>query len=187
MAPLYVLPVGRVDAEALMSIETGLRVLLNVAVTRLAALPEPEHAYNAARSQYNSALILRQLLELCPAGALRLLAVTEKDLFIPMLTFVFGQAQVGGKLALVSLARLRQEFYGLESSAPLLHERALKESLHELGHTFELFHCLDATCLMSVSTGISQVDLKSGYCASCAWLLHERLDGASRGEPASSP
>ena len=93
-----------------------------------------------------------------------------------MLTFIFGQAQLGGRLALVSLARLRQEFYGLPSDRELLRERALKESLHELGHTFGLLHCREAACTMSLATGIRQLDAKGGgYCAGCAALLHEKI------------
>ena len=88
-----------------------------------------------ARRQYGSIPVLETLVERCPADALKLLAVTERDLFIPVLTFVFGQAQLGGRVAVVSLARLRQEFYGLPPNREVFLERALKEALHETGHT----------------------------------------------------
>ena len=64
-----------------------------------------------------------------------MLAVTERDLFIPVLTFVFGQAQLGGRVAVVSLARLRQEFYGLAPNREVFWSAPLKEALHETGHT----------------------------------------------------
>ncbi len=70
-----------------------------------------------------------------------MLALTGRDLFVPVLTFVFGQAQLGGRVAVVSLARLRQEFYGMAPNGEILMERAVKEALHETGHTFGLVHC----------------------------------------------
>jgi archaemetzincin len=119
---------------------------------------------------------LRDLLKQCPADAVRVLAITEKDLFIPMLSFVFGQAQLQGQMAIVSLARLRQEFYELPANRALFLARALKETVHELGHTFGLTHCLDRKCPMSLSTSIQQVDGKTDeFCESCKILLRETL------------
>ena len=89
--------------------------------------------------------ILRSLLNLKPEGENRLLGITDVDLFIPMLSFVLGQAQLGGPTAVVSVARLRQEFYGLPPDLPLLRARAVKEAVHEIGHTFGLTHCADST------------------------------------------
>ena len=87
-----------------------------------------------------------------------MLAVTDRDLFIPVLTFVYGHAQLGGRVAVVSLARLRQEFYGMAPNHELLLERAAKEALHESGHTFGLVHCADRSCAMSLATNIRQID-----------------------------
>jgi archaemetzincin len=103
---------------------------------------------------------------------MKLLAVTEQDLFLPMFTFIYGQAQLGGKVGIVSLARLRQEFYGLAGDSELLRERACKEALHERGHAFGLVHCRDENCVMSASTDIQRVDGKRGeFCNSCRILL----------------
>ena len=77
--------------------------------------------------------------------------MTEIDLYIPVLTFVFGEAQLADGGAVVSAHRLHQEFYGMPTDPELLHERLLKESLHELGHTYGLRHCPDYTCVMSSS------------------------------------
>jgi archaemetzincin len=99
----------------------------------------------------------------------KVLGISERDLFIPMLTFVFGQAQMDGQYALVSTARLRQEFYGLPGMDPLLDQRLIKEACHELGHAFGLAHCGNAACPMSLSTTIRHVDSKSTeYCDGCA-------------------
>ena len=93
-----------------------------------------------------------------------------------MLTFVFGQAQLNGPMAVVSLARLRQEFYRLPPSRILLTARALKEVLHEVGHTFGLIHCQDRSCTMSLATNIQQLDMKgSEFCRSCEIILRESI------------
>jgi archaemetzincin len=139
------------------------------------ALSEPEYAWDPQRRQYSSSLILRDILARLPRGASRVCAITEKDLFIPMLSFIYGQAQVGGNAAIVSLARLRQEFYGLPANDALLAARARKEVLHELGHTYGLVHCPEVNCAMSLATNIRQLDLKgNGYCADCRALLSEK-------------
>src|SRR2546425_5768844 len=98
----------------------------------------------------------------------RLLGVTGLDLYIPILTFVFGEAQLGGPCAVVSAHRLRQEFYGLPPNKELLRQRLRKEAVHELGHTFDLTHCDDYRCAMAPSHAVEWIDLKeSTLCATC--------------------
>jgi archaemetzincin len=136
---------------------------------------DPEFAFDAKRKQYNSTLLLRRVVERPPAGAQRVLALVEGDLFIPMLSFVYGQAQVDGLGALVSATRLRQEFYGLPADPGLLSTRFRKEVLHEMGHTLSLVHCNDAVCVMSLATNVRQVDAKAEtFCGSCRRVLQER-------------
>lgn len=135
-----------------------------------------DSAFDPARRQYESTAILRLLLtRVTPEGG-RVLGVTDRDLFIPMLSFLFGHAQVDGPAALVSLARLRQEFYGLPPSAELLRERLHKEAAHELGHTCGLRHCNTPSCCMSLSTSIEYVDRKRPrFCPGCHALVREHL------------
>ena len=98
----------------------------------------------------------------------RLLGVTDRDLYIPILTFVFGEAQMGGSSAIVSYHRLRQEFYGLPPDLDLLANRLLIESVHELGHTLRLTHCDDFRCAMASSHAVEWIDIKdSGFCEDC--------------------
>ena len=98
----------------------------------------------------------------------RLLGVTERDLYIPILTFVFGEAQLGGASAIVSYHRLTQEFYGLPPDLDLLANRLLIESVHELGHTLHLTHCDDFRCAMAPSHAVEWIDIKdSGFCEDC--------------------
>ncbi len=116
------------------------------------------------------------LAQYAPPDATRILGVTDVDLSIPMLTFLFGQANLDGPIAVVSLCRLHQEFYGLPADESLLRERTVKEVLHELGHTFGLAHCSEPKCAMSLATHIELVDGKEEqYCARCGTRLVERF------------
>jgi archaemetzincin len=131
-------------------------------------IPAVDFALDASRAQYASIAVLEMLVRLCPDDAEKMLAITDRDLFVPVLTFVFGQAQLGGRTAVVSLARLRQEFYGLPENRGVFVERAAKEVLHEAGHTFGLVHCPDRNCAMSLATNVRQIDSKqAAFCAPC--------------------
>jgi archaemetzincin len=128
--------------------------------------------YAPEREQYHATLLLAELLRHIPRAGDRIVGITAEDLFIPVLTFVFGQAQLGGPAAVVSAMRLHTEFYGLPADDRLLVDRAVKEVVHELGHGFGLVHCPDRNCVMSSSTYVEDVDLKGEeYCAACSALL----------------
>jgi archaemetzincin len=95
--------------------------------------------------------------------------VTDADLYIPILTFIFGEAQLGNTGAVVSTHRLRPEFYGMPKDHRVLQGRLLKEAIHELGHTFGLHHCPDYRCVMSASHSVERIDLKQAdFCEVCA-------------------
>ncbi len=160
--------------EDLAAIEVGVAQALDLETRRLHSLPDPEFALDPKRAQYSSVEVMRAFAATAPTGTSKIVGITNRDLFIPVLTFVFGQAQLGGRLALVSLARLRQEFYSLPADHSVLVARAVKEVAHELGHTFGLAHCPDRRCVMSVSTDVRQVDGKRPtYCATCASMVRE--------------
>ena len=102
----------------------------------------------------------------------KVLGLTPFDLFIPILTFVFGQAQLNNRNALMSFYRLSQTYYGLPEDEDLFLTRCEKEALHELGHTFGLVHCRNFECVMYLSNAIEQVDLKmSAFCDACRGQL----------------
>jgi archaemetzincin len=133
---------------------------------------DAKFAHNAARGQYHSTAILERLQSISPNGNSRLLGVTAVDLFVPIFTFVFGEAQLEGNCALASLYRLSEEHYGLPADENKLRERLTKEAVHELGHTFGLRHCEDWQCVMASSHSVELVDVKSAeFCRECARLV----------------
>jgi len=125
-------------------------------------------AYSPERNQYHATLLLASLLRTLPDPGARILGVTGVDLYIPVLTFVFGQAQLAGPGAILSTYRLHNEFYGLPPDPDMLLDRVIKEAMHELGHCFGMVHCPDFRCVMNASTYVEEVDLKGDwYCREC--------------------
>jgi archaemetzincin len=170
---------------ALEELPGGLQGPLSTALWQVFGLPvvveeefdDLRYAWDEARGQVNSVMVLRELHRMAGGNGGKVLAVTGRDLFIPMLSFVFGQAQLGGPVGVVSLARLRQEFYGLPPNPGLTVARAVKEAIHELGHMFGLTHCHDLSCPMSLSTGILQADRKgTDLCLGCGVALEKTLN-----------
>lgn len=133
---------------------------------------DPETAYDRSRGQYNSRVMLKMLLADPADDASKVIGVTSVDLFTPVLTHVFGEGQLDGRVAVVSSHRLRPEAYGLPQDEALVFTRLEIEAVHELGHTFGLLHCFEPTCVMHASTYVEEIDLKSAeFCTECLRAL----------------
>jgi archaemetzincin len=168
MKKLQLLPVGTVDARLLEWLRQALYEKFRVPAEILQPALDPAFARHAERQQYHSSEILGNMQRYITSSTWRLLGVTQLDLYIPILTFVFGEAQMGGASAVVSYHRLQQEFYGLPGDLDLLANRVLIESVHELGHTLQLTHCQDYQCAMAPSHAVEWIDIKdSGFCETC--------------------
>ncbi|HTX20216.1 MAG TPA: archaemetzincin family Zn-dependent metalloprotease [Bacteroidota bacterium] len=129
---------------------------------------DPAFAFDPYRNQVNSSSIIGGFLQHFPTVDGKILGVTTSDLFVPVLTYVFGEAQLDGPIAVVSSHRLDDTLYGLPPNPDLLAQRLLKEAVHELGHTFGLIHCRDYRCVMHTSTAAEDIDIKSErFCPAC--------------------
>ena len=132
-------------------------------------------AYDLTRDQYHSTAILEKLASTSPSQAIKVIAITNVDLFIPILTHVYGEAQLAGKACIVSTFRLR-EGLPVATIEKGFEIRIVKEVLHELGHTFNLRHCKDKACIMHYCRSIKDVDRKSNqFCRYCKVLLEDEL------------
>ncbi len=137
---------------------------------------DPRTAFDVTRNQYNSTVLISSVLERFGGNAHKVLGITSVDLFVPVLTFVFGEAQFDGTAAMVSTYRLDETLYGFPPNRPLLRERLLKEAVHELGHTYGLIHCRDLDCVMRASTSVEEIDVKGvELCKRCRVQVQEKL------------
>jgi archaemetzincin len=176
---IYILLIGEAaQLIDLREVEENIKKDFACPTKTLQSTINPEDSYDPARKQYHSTKILKEMLRELPSDALKMIGIISSDLFIPILTFVFGEAQLDGKVGIVSLARLQQEFYGLPPNQALLKRRLIKEIKHELGHTFGIVHCSLRECVMSVANNIADVDSKGiSFCEGCRELLRHGSKG----------
>ena len=124
--------------------------------------------YDPGRRQYDGNALLKMLDAMYDKGKHKTIGLFRVDLFIPILTYIFGQATLNGGTAIASLYRLRSEQYGMERNDELLYDRFLKVVVHELGHAFGLIHCRKPACVMRPATCVEDLDQKdSRFCAAC--------------------
>jgi len=169
MKRLQLISVGELDGVVLEGIAVELANHFAIPCEVMPQTIDPAFAFHGERRQYHSSKLLAELQQFVTPNTWRILGVAGVDLYIPILTFVYGEAQMGGPGSVVSYYRLRQEFYGLPHDADLLRHRLLKESVHELGHTLDLTHCEDYRCAMSASHSVELIDLKeNSFCGNCA-------------------
>jgi archaemetzincin len=176
---IVVLRVGCEDVEVIRSIQVGLCEVFPGTVCEVfeQVMVVPRDAYNVARRQFLSSSILSRIWGYAGSSKIdRVLGVTDVDLFVPGLNFVFGEAECPGRAAIISLCRLRSEFYGDSPDGGLLVERSVKEAVHEVGHTLGLGHCQDTLCVMFFSNSVDDTDRKrSVFCEKCGRLVVECL------------
>ena len=164
---ILLVPVGEIDKKVIERLQSDLGKIFNKQVEVGQGMPRPDHAYNKKRNQYLSTAILKTLVEEKEYMVYgKVLGVVDLDLYVPELNFVFGEA--GQKAAVISLTRLRQEFYRLPQDQNLYHKRALTEAVHELGHTYGLGHCRSPQCVMFFSNSLMDTDRKGPeFCVEC--------------------
>jgi len=177
---IYVCPLGPVEEEILDCVTESLSKKAKVAVKVLPAVADPAYAYDEKRGQYSSKRVLKRLNVSCPRETFKIIGVTRVDLYVPILTFVFGAAQMSGQCAVISTRRLDPSFYQAPENRNLLLERVKKTAVHELGHSMGLIHCRDRRCVMFSSTRIEDTDLKGEeFCHTCGELFRWNLDKCS--------
>jgi len=159
-------PLGNIADEIIDELKGRVGGIFHCPVEIKAGFGDLAQAYNPERKQYLSSKLLASLKK--SQRDERVVGVADVDLYIPRLNYVFGEADVGSGTAIVSLCRLRQEFYGLAPDEALFLERATKEIVHELGHTFGLGHCPNNKCVMHFSNSLADTDFKeASFCSSC--------------------
>jgi len=167
--------IGNLDALLVEEVRSEITRIFGFPTEMTPLLEDVGFAFDVVRDQYHSTIIIGKLADLAPPHAVKVLAITKVDLFIPVLTHVYGEAQLGGKSCIVSTYRLNEGF-PLISSHENFYERLSKEAIHEIGHTFNLRHCRERACIMHYCRTVEDVDLKSDHlCRYCSVLLDDEL------------
>ncbi len=172
---LSIVPVGKVDKQLLEYLSLILGEFLGFVCSVEKKIKIPSSALDYSRGQYCSHILRNELIVFDSSDII--LGITGEDIFVPVLTFVFGEAEMRGRTAIVSTHRLRQKFYGLFDDRELLFKRCEKEAIHELGHIFGLKHCRKFDCVMHHTYSVESIDLKRReFCPSCVDELRESED-----------
>ena len=159
---------GNFEKDFLESIAESLSREYHMPVSIHESRSDLSEFYNPMRRQYNANELMKDLTSLSSEDHIKKIALFRVDLFIPILTYIFGQAALNGNIGVASLYRLRNEQYGMKKNDLLLLERFQKVIIHELGHMFGLVHCHFPPCVMRSSTYVEDIDQKSQHlCSKC--------------------
>lgn len=168
-AHLNIVPVGSVDELAVSVVAANLQALMGLNAAVRPVEPAPEHAYQHGRRQYDAIKIIKSLARATAAHELTL-GITQFDICTPILAFVFGESQLSGRAALISLFRITDE------KKELTYTRTAKIALHEVGHLIGISHCRTSECLMAFSANLTKLDQQQLlFCEACMVELSRRL------------
>lgn len=169
-----ILALGPVPELVLKIVAAHVSGYLDLPTCFLPQMALPPHCLDQRRGQYDAAKLIHHLNGHAFPGYTKLLALTNEDLFVPIFTHIFGEAQQGGTHAVISLSRLKSLEDGGKSADADFYERAAKVALHELGHLLDLFHCEDPACFMHFSGAIETLDaISMGFCPYCQSYLEQ--------------
>jgi archaemetzincin len=171
---IIISPIGHFDSRLIQQVGQEVQRTLGYKFLTVSVLQNVDFAFESSRNQHCSTPILEKLAGLAPPRAVKILAICSMDLFIPILTYVYGEAQLGGKACIISTHRLKE---GLGTGQPeIFIQRVVKEAIHELGHTFNLRHCEDQTCCMHYCRTVKDVDRKTQeLCRYCKVLVEDEM------------
>jgi len=172
--------IGSVDRDILRTLQYRLEEVFGQRACVADGIDLNKESWNRKRRQYLAYGLLAELPS--PEHSHdRILGVIDSDIFAPGLNFVFGQADSTGGRAIISLRRLRSEFYGSTRNEDLLRERALTEAVHELGHTYGLQHCRNPKCAMYFSNSLYDTDVKGWrFFPACQEMVRQNIVRSSK-------
>ena len=177
---ILISPIGELNTELIDAIAREIKQVFGFSTEINSIIEDLSPELDQNRQQYNSTLILGRLAANVPSHIVKVLAVAQVDLFIPILTHVYGEAQLGGTASIVSTYRLNESGSGMNIPRKYV-DRIVKEAIHELGHTFNLRHCPEEACIMHYCRNEEDVDRKSDQlCRYCKVMLADEIKRLDR-------
>jgi archaemetzincin len=168
LQPVTLVSFGYFEKELLSRLSDSVQMEFQTTVNMWENHTDLIEYYDPARRQYNGNRLLALVNSLLKKDNGKIIGLFNVDLFIPILTYIFGQAMLNGQAGVASMYRLSNQRYGMKLDEPLLYDRFTKELIHELGHTYGLIHCHQPSCVMRSSTYVEEIDLKtSRFCNHC--------------------
>jgi archaemetzincin len=168
-AHIYIVPLGEVPPVAASIVAANIETVVGLNAEVLPPFPSPEYAYVTLRSQYSAGKILNALESVADDGVLKL-GLVQCDLCTVILKFVYGESQLGGKTAVVSLCRL------MSRDPAETYLRAAKIAIHETGHLLGIGHCHAPDCLMVFASSLEKLDsLPLRFCPACRYEIARSL------------
>ncbi len=173
-ALLDLIPYGEIDPLALSVVAANLQAVVGLTTRIRPVRPHPEEAFIATRYQFDAVKVVGALGHE-KDGALFRMGVIQRDLCVPILTYVYGESQLGGQAAVISFHRLHH------IDRQVTYERGAKIAIHEAGHLLGLEHCRELGCLMRFSKQLDQLDLlPMRFCSACEYEIARLLKKAVR-------
>lgn len=171
-----VIPIGDISDIAPKVIAAHISGYLDLQAILLEPMQNPSYALDMQRLQYNVGPILQHLESGLFDSVDKVIGIMDIDLFVPVFTHVFGEARQGGRVALVSIFRLKENTMDTKSDTSITLERAAKVALHELCHLYDLTHCESRECLMHFSGSLPDLDrIPLGFCRYCSQYMREAI------------
>lgn len=184
---IILVPCDQFDESLIRKITSELKLHFGFPVTVRECHNDITEHYNPTRRQYDANKLMQMLRAFPGEEAVRIVGLFRVDLYIPVLTYIFGQAILGGDKAVVSLYRLRNELYGMHKDDELTDTRFIKIIVHELGHSFGLIHCFSPGCIMRSSTYVEDIDQKEPkFCPACRSELDKLIEECGHNQKSGS-
>ncbi len=172
---IRLISIGEVDKNIISAVLSDISGVYSLRARFLGSITPPHEAYNQWRKQWDAEKILEKLSNTSGKHidqTIPCIGITELDIYYNKLNFVFALEDPFEGTGIISIARLREEFYDNPPNFTKLVERTIKEILHVLGHLLGLEHCSKEFCVMAFSPSVNDIDKKEmRYCDSCILKL----------------
>lgn len=171
---LSIVPLDFFENKILSHIRSRLESELNIHTSTLAweSITEAKKSEFKSGLRYRSTELINYISENLPEEIRKILFITTDDLYSPVFARYFGEAQLNGRVGIVSTFFLKANLNGDPAARVIFLSRFEKEMIHEAGHLFGLKHCQDPYCVMKLSGKPADIDIKSPvFCAACTEVL----------------